>query len=310
MNGYNNNWGQYNGSPTGGSSMLRQMLIQMIKASFKNGSIITQLTYINVGLFIGIAILGLVLRLFGIDQGEYDYTVSHWLGMPSNIAYFLTRPWTIFTYMFIHKDFFHLLFNMMWLNMFGKILLENFSNKQVFNLYILGGIVGAFIYLILYDVFFVTYGESIPMIGASASIMSIVFAACVFQPNREIMLMLLGSVKLIFIALGVLVFDLIGLSGTNAGGSIAHLAGAILGIIFILAINKGIDLSFSNFSTIFVKNKPKMKIKKDFYRNTNSENNFPPSHRDDERVNELLDKVSKNGYESLTKEEKAFLFKH
>ena len=312
-NPFGQNFGQGFGGFTnqqfGNNGGIGKFLMQMLRLQFKNGTVLTRLIYINIGMYIAINLFGFILRFFGVHPIEYDAAICAWLGIPSNIDFLITRPWTVISSMFVHISFWHVLFNMLWLNVFGKIFLESFTQKHLLSVYVVGGIVGAVFYIGFYDVMFENPSFNlIPAIGASASVMAVVFSTCVFQPNREIILMLLGRVKLIYIAVGIIILDLFGLSGSNAGGSLAHFGGALYGVVFTLVLYGGFDLSFSGLKFKNHGYKPKMKINRK--PNTMSDFGDVSNKKDDDVVNQILDKVSQYGYDSLTKEEKAILFKH
>lgn len=290
-----------------------------INRRFNAGSILTKYIYINVSVFIAIRLLIIILRLFMADASFLEY-----IQMPSSWQLLLYRPWTIFTYMFVHFDFLHILFNMLWLYWFGKIFLMFFNGRQMGGLYVLGGIAGGLLFILSYNIFpfFGQFSANTFLVGASASIMAIVFAVSFYQKDYTINLLLLGRVKLIYLAIGVFLLDIIAITSENTGGHIAHIGGSLLGILFACQYRKGRDITnfmnrlidqFVNFIT----HKPSFKV----YRKETGKTRPPKSHRaetDDEyrhrkneenrMIDEILDKLKRSGYGSLTTDEKKKLF--
>jgi len=258
-------------------------------------------------LFIGINVLVfLAINLFA--AGEF-LTAGHtsgadWLtrqlSMPAYYAALPYKFWTIFTYMFTQREFFHLLFNMLWLYWLGTIFLDFLNKRQFIFTYIAGGLMGAIFYLLAYNLIpvFSASAERSLLIGASASVIAIVVATATLVPNFTIRLLFFGGVKLKYLALVYFILDIIGISGTEPGGSIAHIGGAVMGFLYIKQLNSGNDLS-----DIF-KSKSRLKVVKN--KNSSSSHIQLP---DQEVIDKILDKISQSGYESLTKTEKEQLFK-
>jgi len=285
-----------------------------IKRQFRQGNIYIRLIYINVGIFLIIAVISLLFRLFNMDTSF----LTRYLVLPAWPAHFIRQPWTLFTYMFMHAGILHLLFNMLWLYWFGSLFLQIFSAKHLRGLYVLGGVCGGVLYLLSYNIFpyFETQVYRSVMVGASASILAIVVATAIRQPNYPIRLLLLGSIPLKYLAGLVVIADMLLATSENAGGHIAHLGGALAGWWFASALTKGYDpTSWINkvldgitnlFSGKAFQRKPKMKVhygknQKDY------EYNARKKAQSDE-VDRILDKLKKSGYDSLTAEEKKRLF--
>lgn len=259
-------------------------------------------------LFIGINVL--VFLLLNFLKLEYLFTkdtaASKWLqlqlSVPSYPMEMLVKPWTVLTYMFAHVEIFHFLFNMLVLYWFGKIF-EDFLNARQFTFtYLAGGLFGALLYIVFYNVFPAYEADKFNsvLIGASGSVMAIVFATATLVPDYSIRLLLFGDVRIKYLALIYLVIDIIGLTGLNAGGSIAHLGGALLGFIFIKQLQKGDDWSK------LLQPRKKLKVVKDTGAKFVKK---PVRVSEQEIIDEILDKISHSGYDSLTKEEKEQLFK-
>jgi len=217
--------------------------------------------------------------------------------------------------MFLHFGFLHVFFNLLWLYWLGKIFLSYFDGRKLLVVYLLGGIVGGLFYIGAYNLFpvFRDVIETSHLLGASAAVIAIVIAVGVYVPNHTIYLMFLGPVKMKYIALISVLMYIIGISTTNAGGNLAHIGGAFMGMVFALQYKRGNDLS-KGFSALvdtiakWFKPKPKVKIT---YRNTgNADIDFNRrKNAEQQRINEILEKISKSGYDSLNKEEKEILFR-
>ncbi len=286
-----------------------------LKEMFKHGSMLTKILFINVGVFI---VINLIL-LFLPDFSKY-------ISVPGDFHTLIRRPWTLLTYMFVHEGFMHLLMNMLWLWWFGKMFLTYFNDKQMAAVYLLGGFSGAFFHLGVN--YLLPVGQQAMILGASAAVMSIVFAVVAFKPDFIIHLIFIGPVKLKYIGLFALIIDIIGLAGNLKGGAIssdgiahmAHLGGSAFGLWFGFSMKKGKDItrSFNNFLNNIVsffssKNlgRNNMKIsRQDKFSKTKSDWDYNVNkHANQKETDRILDKISKKGYESLTKKEKDFLFK-
>lgn len=290
-------------------------IIEEIKQSFSKGNFLTRLIYINAGVFLLVKLLTIILSVLGSSM----YWITY-LELPAFFQTLIRQPWSIITYMFMHHDFIHLIFNLLTLYWFGRIFTEYFSQKQLVGLYFLGGIGGALLYFAAYNLvpslnshIFFSY-----LIGASASVMAIIFALVKYIPNEEVRLALIGPVKLKYLGLAMLVLDIIGTTSTNAGGSIAHIGGAITGYLFAqFILNSGKDITepinkiitFIN-GLFYRKPKPKFTVHKNTTK-TDEEWNVENNNRkreNNEEIDRILDKIRKSGYANLTDEEKKRLF--
>lgn len=285
-------------------------IIDEIKLSFRNGSYLTRLIYLNIAVWVVVRLVFVGYSLSGVD-GSW---LLSWLSLPASSELFLVRPWTLFSFMFLHFEFLHIVFNMLWLYWFGKIFLEYHSQQKLFSLYIFGGLVGGLAFFAAYNglpIFQEKLATS-ELIGASASVIAIVIASAVYVPNHIIHLAFIGPVRIKWIALISILLYVISLSGENAGGNFAHLGGALWGWIYMWQLKSGrnltspfdrlIDTLFSWFAL-----KRKLKIK---YASPNPDYNYNRSKKQQQNeVNQVLDKIGKSGYESLTFEEREVLFK-
>lgn len=278
--------------------------IDDLKLQYKLGGIVQKLIFWNVGVFI-------VSLIFFYQFRSGGFQFPSWLALSSNTTIFIKSPWTVVSYMFVHAGFFHLLFNLIVLNFSGRLFTTFFTERQLFGVYILGGIFSGIAFVLLYSLL----GTSAVLVGASGAIMAILVATAVYAPYMEIRLALIGKVKLWHIAAVLLVIDLIQLPVENSGGHLAHLAGALFGFIYVKLLQNGTDLS-KPISQVqdFLENlrKPKQKTPfKKVHKNQNyTQSNTTNSKTEHQkRIDEILDKISQAGYDSLTKAEKEYLFK-
>lgn len=283
-----------------------------IKSSFKSGSTLTRLIYINLGVFLLIQILSILFLLF--DAKEYLFPMISWVGVPWELSELVRKPWTILTYMFVHRDFFHILFNILWLFWFGRIFLSFLNQKQLLSVYLLGGIAGAALYIFSFNAFPGLKTESAaPMaIGASASIMAIVIAAATLNPDYKIYLVFIGPVKIIYVALVAFVLSSLVDISVNTGGKIAHIGGAAFGYLFTLKYKNGKDITmgFSKFiSRLSFSFQPRQKMRVTHKKPASDIEYNRQKLINQKKIDEILDKISKKGYDSLTAKEKEILFR-
>lgn len=279
-----------------------------LKRTFRNGGILTQLIYINVGVFLIIRLFGIIALLFNL----WNFDMLNYLELPSSLSSLLVKPWTLITYMFTHYDFLHILFNMLWLYWFGKIFLQYFNERQLGGLYLLGGLAGAVLFILAYNLlpYFSSAVSYSALIGASASVMAIVFAISFYRKELEINLFLIGRIKLVYLAWASLIIDILAITSENAGGHIAHIGGALLGILFAARIKEGKDFTRPiNQAVDWLVNlrKPKAKMHVSYKRNSDYEYN-ERKNKENEEIDQILDKLKRSGYESLSREEKKKLF--
>lgn len=288
--------------------------IDKLKYRFQTGDMLMKLIYINVAVFLAVNIIHLLFWMTGAHGFDFD-TI---LAVPTDLHKLLFRPWTIITYMFYHEGFFHILFNMIVLYFAGQIFLEFLGERRLLNTYLAGGIAGAFLYILTYNLLpqLSSMKHVSVALGASASIMAILIGVATYTPNYSIRLMFIGNVKLKWIAIFYIVIDLISIPhGDNTGGHIAHIGGALYGFLYIIQLQRGRDWS-DYFSGFFLKlkatfqSKPKMKVKhKDTGNTTKKKENKREQQASQAKIDSILDKISKTGYESLTKKEKDELFR-
>jgi membrane associated rhomboid family serine protease len=289
--------------------------VDEIKEKFLRGNAATRFIFVNVTVFLLLNIIRLVFWLMQLPKDAFR-SVLHFLSVPAHLPNLAVKPWTIITYMFVHFDFWHILFNMFVLFFGGRIFLEYMNNKKFISTYFLGGISGAIIYIIAYNVFpvFELALQHSVALGASASVLAVLVAAATFVPNYTVNLLLIGPVRLKFIAMFLILLDIISIPGDNPGGHLAHLGGAIYGYVYISRLKKGSNIAgwFDGiadfFANLFSRNRSRMKVSYSNSRITDEQYSLLKRDKQ-QRIDEILDKISKSGYESLTKEEKEFLFK-
>lgn len=280
-----------------------------LKRRYFQGNLLFRLIFINVAVFFAASVWLILTRLFNVDGSA----LLRYLELPSNLSVFITRPWTLITYMFLHTDFFHLLFNMLWLYWFGNLYLRHFTEKQLAGVYFMGGIFGGLLYMLAYNIFpaFADQVYFSYLLGASASVLAIVVATAVRVPNDEVFLMFLGAVKLKYIAIFVVVLSFLSITSNNAGGNIAHIGGAIFGFLFAYYYMRGRDLTkwinrIIDKAANWFKPRPKMTVRMGS-RQIDMEYNKNKKERMAE-IDAILDKMKRTGYEGLTAEEKKKLF--
>jgi len=283
-----------------------------IKKTFKSGSNLNKLIYINIIVFVLISIVSIIGYL--MSNNELSVKALNLLSVPSSLKSLVLRPWTLITYMFTHKEIMHILFNMLWLYWFGTIFLEYLDQRKLVAVYLLGGISGAIVYVGSFNIFPAfreVVNESVA-IGASASVMAVVVAIAAYVPDYSVNLFLLGRIKIKYLALAIFILTSIMDFSVNSGGKLAHMGGALFGFFYTYNLRRGRDLGkglnkiIDFFVTLF---KPRKKIRVAYKKPaTDYEyNKVKADHQ--ERINKILEKISKGGYDSLTKEEKDLLFR-
>lgn len=280
-----------------------------LKRRYFQGNLLFRLIFINIAVFLAASVWLILHRLFNSD----GYVLLKYFELPSNLSVFITRPWTLITYMFLHTDFLHLLFNMLWLYWFGNLFLRHFTEKHLAGIYFMGGMFGGLLYMLAYNVFpmFAGVVDYAYLLGASASVLAIVVATAVRVPNDEVYLMFLGAVKLKYIAIFVVALSFLNVISDNAGGNIAHIGGAAFGFLFAYYYMRGRDLTkwinrIIDMVVNWFKPRPKMTV-----RMGNRQMDMDYNKKKQERMAEIdviLDKMKRTGYDGLTAEEKKKLF--
>lgn len=288
-----------------------------LKHQFRHGGMTMKLLFINIGFFLVVRIVGVILELGGMPSEVYlaDY-VDPAVALYSKFGDFIRHPWGLFTYMFVHYDIMHVLFNMLFLYFAGRSFEMIFDQKRLLYTYVLGGILGGILQVLAYTVFPKFAMMSGPVIGASGSVMAIFIALAFYRPNLTVHLFGLLPVRIIILAVLFLISDLLQLSSADGTAHFAHLGGAILGMWSVQNIHSpgNIINALQQFGDRILrffsrKRQPRMKVNRttEGRGKTDEEYNMEAKAHQ-EQIDRILDKISKSGYESLTKKEKEFLF--
>lgn len=284
-------------------------IIDDLKIQYKTGGIVTQLIFCNVALFV---IPWLFFALLSLLSITIDY--MQYVSLSSNPALLLWKPWTLLSYSFFHSGIMHIVFNMIVLNFSGRLFMTYFTSKQLFGLYILSAIFAGVSYMLVFYILNI----NAPIVGASAAIMAILVATTTYNPLMDLRLLIIGNVKLWHVTAVIIIVDLMQLRSGNMGGHISHLAGASFGFIFIKLLQNGTDLSIivsgviDFFTNLFKKDTstPFKKVHKNYSKPLEkSVSKIVTKDKSQQQIDEILDKISQSGYDSLSKEEKEFLFK-
>ncbi|MDR0941823.1 MAG: rhomboid family intramembrane serine protease [Bacteroidales bacterium] len=293
-----------------------------IQREFTQGNALNRLILINIAVFAIIKIFGLLSWLI-TQSATSVFTVAVITNVQTylNPEVLIRKPWTLFTYMFVHEGFLHLLFNMLWLFWFGRIFIDLLKGKRLFAVFTLGGIFGALFAVAGFAVIPALHHNmvgGVPMIGASAAVIAIVIATATYFPNYQVYLLFFGQVRLKYLAIVMVALDLISLPGLNSRGVLSHLGGALFGFVWAWQLKQGNDIAawfvrLCDWIVQLFEPKPKMRVT---YRNQKS--NISDVKYEDvghkvaasqAEIDAILDKISKNGYDSLTKKEKDLLFR-
>lgn len=278
-----------------------------IVGQFRRGSVVTVIMIVCVTVFLVFETLHLALWATGHEL--LYQTIYNLFALPPSFRIFITQPWSAVTFMFMHADVWHIFFNMLTLYWFGEIYQLYMRDRRLWPVFIFGSIAGAALFMGLSYVVIPLKAtiEFSHLVGASAGILAIVFAATALNPDHDVNLLLIGRVPLKYIALGVFLLSYVGITHGNAGGMIAHIGGAIFGFTYIKALQSGTDW-FKPLDKIGSLIKPKSKLKAT-YVNTGPRREEPTAS-EEKRLNAILDKMGKSGYASLNKEEKDFLIRY
>lgn len=289
-----------------------------ILRNFNRAGVVVKFIYVNVAVYVFAVLIGVFSVLFNAG-GVADH-VAGFFELPSSLHSLMQQPWSLLTYMFLHKDFMHILWNMLALFFFGRIFLNFYSVRHFVGMYLLGGVFGGLAFVSAYNLFpyFAPFVASSHLVGASAAVLAIVVASAVRSPGYRVNLLFIGSVKLSTFAIVTVAISVFMLSGNNAGGNFAHLGGAFSGWLMAYMLGKGVDLMvvvnkpLDWLSTLFGKNRqPKKKKPKFTYsaggRRADYEYNANKK-RAEADIDKILEKIKSGGYASLSEEEKKRLF--
>lgn len=287
----------------------------------KTDNTLIRIILVNVVVFLSLLLTKVIFTL-GQSSGAYVWLVEM-LQLPAAPREFLYKPWTIITYFFTHEGIFHILFNMLFLYWFGRLVEEYLGSRRLIALYILGGIAGGLAYMLIYNLlpYFHSQVADSRMLGASAAAFSVAVGASTLLPNYTFNLIFIGPIRIKYIAFFYIILSLAQSIGPNAGGNLAHLGGALTGFLFIKFLQNGTDLGKPLYILMTIWNnlfrrRPPMRVthrQKEVQRTASAYSSSPSPASvempDQDEIDSILDKISKSGYESLTKEEKQKLFK-
>ena len=296
--------------------MQSQRTGNQLSSFLKSGSLLSVIIIINVALWLLMLLFPLVDYLYASPAGTSEAGWLEWFALSSEWEVVMRRPWTLLTYMFLHSGFWHILFNMVMLY-FGGVMFNRFLGTRRFGwVYFLSGLFGALLFLLVYNLFPVGQIHTSILEGASAAVLGVFIAVAVYAPDETVGLWAVVRtipVKMKYLALAFIVIDLLSIPASNAGGHIAHLGGALFGWLYVVALRWNSKRGGSR-PKLKIKHKPRKKASKE----RNSGGGRPMSDEeynrrraaDQKRVDAILDKISKSGYENLSKEEKEFLFRY
>ncbi len=291
----------------------------------KSNNVLAQLILVNVVVFLTLLILYLVFTV--AETSPFYGKVIEQLTIPARASEFIQRPWTLFTYFFTHEKPFHILFNMLGLYWFGRLVDEYLGARRLLGLYVLGGMAGGLLYLTMFNLvpFFIQQAPGTRMLGSSGAFFSVAVGAATLLPNYSFHLLFFGPVRIKYIVFFLIVLSLANSVGPNAGGELAHLGGAAMGFLFVKLLQNGTDLGRPIYWLMdgwqsLTRPKPAVKVS---YRQRSSASASPTAYvtsgspaagasvtmPDEAEIDSILDKISRSGYESLSREEKQKLFK-
>ena len=262
-----------------------------------------KIIYITTAVFVLTFLINTISYLFN-NEGNF---MIDWFALSPHFEQYIVKPWTIITYGFMHEGPLHILFNLLILYYFGNLFLNFFNEKQLLTYYFLGILFGGIIFMLSYNYVPALQTKRAVLVGASAGVTAVLIGIATHIPNYAMRFQFIGNVKLKLIAIIIIVLDIIQIPNGNAGGHLAHLGGALTGFLLTNSFNNGKD--FINWTGRFFKPK-KQKPLKTVYKNKKSVNSKVRQTDEEQRkIDTILDKISKSGYEALSKEDKDFLFK-
>lgn len=303
--------------------------LRELHRKFDGSTMLMKIVWINIAVFVVLRLVAIVSIFAG--QPDFINVVMHYVQLPSSLSVLATRPWTLVTYMFAQYDVLHILFNLLWFYWFGTLFMMTATQRQLFALYLLGGLGGAALFLLSYSTLPAFAYHTAMLIGSSASVIAIVTATAILMPDFKMHLLLFGAISLKWIAIVTIGLVLIGVTGSNAGGEIAHIGGVAVGAIYALQLKRGRDITRplnrffdsianafgglkSSIAHVFKPRQPKPhQASTGSSRQTSGSNRHEASspkcsENDREILDQILDKIKKSGYSALTPEERRRLF--
>ncbi|SMB89772.1 Rhomboid family protein [Hymenobacter roseosalivarius DSM 11622] len=291
-------------------------IVNDIRTAFsRRDNALNQLLLINILVFVVLILIKAVTFLAG-GSGIYE-SIVRLFSLPADLGALARRPWSVLTYAFLHQGFLHIIFNLLNLYWFGSLVREYLGDRKLVSLYILGALAGAALFLLAYNLVpAYRNGPLAEVLGASGAVTAIIVAAATLLPDYTFNLILIGPVKIKYIAIVIVIISLAGIDGGNAGGEIAHIGGAIFGFSFIKLLQRGTDLgrpvqaTGDWFGGLF-SGRPRLRV-------THRSRPTEPATTarkggvvkpEQDEIDVILDKISRSGYESLSKDEKQKLFR-
>ncbi len=271
-------------------------ILDDIKHAYNKANVVEKIIYVNV--------------LFFLITALFKSFIIEWLALPTSFDNFLYKPWTLISYAFIHERLFHILSNLLILYYIGNLFLNFYTKKQFLNFYFLGAFVGAFVFLVYY---YITEKTGAPLGGASAAVSTVFVAIATKIPRYALRLRFIGSVELWVLAAIWVSLSILQLANVNNGSAIAHISGAVFGFFYAKQLAQGNDIgkwfeSIIDFFANAFKSKNTDSLKT-VYKSKKRTSKNEISKTKQRKIDDILDKIGKSGYESLTKEEKDFLFR-
>lgn len=302
-----------------------QSIVDDVREQFRLGNMVTRIIIVNAAFFILINLVNLFFTLTtGFEPGSQFQKIIKYVFLHQDLVFDLKHPWVIISYMFVHIGLFHILWNMLLLCWFGRIVGDFIGDHRILPIYLMAGIMGGLVYLITAPLIYPGGGSTVH--GASGAVMGIIVVAGMIAPDYIMRLLFIGDVKLKYIVMTLVFIDLLAIANmSNVGGHFAHIGGMLFGIFYIKLLKEGNDLAIPVnrliewFRSLFRENpgkhapKPGKKQRKVFVRYRNEKGGSAPRDHEPEdfqdRIDAILDKIKANGYDSLTDEEKEFLFR-
>jgi len=285
---------------------MANFIVDDIKRVLGGSNQLSKLILVNAGVFLALNIV------LAFTSDTASITVLSFIGLPAGITEWIFRFWTVFTYMFVHEGFFHLVFNLLWLYWFGRIMADLYTHQRVLETYIYGGLAGGILYILFSSIPGVPVGSF--LIGASGGVLAVMVATATLMPEYQLNLIFIGPVRIKYIALVGFILSTVLDFNVNTGGKIAHIGGAVYGLYYGMQLRKGVEITdgLNRFFTGIwgmIQRKPKMRVVHNQQQSQASDHQTMSDQEKQRRTDEILDKISTSGYDSLTKEEKDFLFK-
>ncbi|MFN4123356.1 MAG: rhomboid family intramembrane serine protease [Flavobacteriales bacterium] len=283
---------------------------------WKTSNAAVKLIIVNVAVFFLVQFVFMIFHL--MDMKSVNRMIVDALALPAYLPKLILQPWSLFTHMFMHQGIFHILFNMIMLYFGGRLFTYYLDDRRLINVYFLSGLSGAFLFLLAANIFplFKPYIQNYNALGASAATLGVLIAICAYRPQDKVQLFLFGGVKLMWIGIIIIAIDVLRFTSGNEGGYIAHFGGAAFGYMFGVNMRQYKDISrfFQPVQNLFERlvnpqrSRRKKSPLKTVYRRKSDESFNEERAKKQKRMDDILDKIKASGYDSLSADEKRFLF--